>query len=160
MSESAIAIASNVTIMAYRFGDLIWSSSHKNHIGARGRTVVSQLLRGTTRLAPRYIAVGTGTTAVGDSDLALATEVFRRKVSRVVPMDDMVRYSLYVFEDEANDLADFTEIGLFSGTKFEDTDQEPLNGGRLFARALITPVSKDENTTLSIVWDIGVASAT
>lgn len=169
---SAVGIDHNVTVIGRRRGREIYRYTTRNRVTASGRNVVRDLLAGRGK-PPRYIALGTGTASVTDLDTDLGSESFRRQVDRILASGDEVLYDLFVSETEAiGDLGGnpipvtYYEIGLFSGTAWEtgtkddDETRNPFGGGVLVARARLAPCTKDEETTLSIVWELRVLSKT
>jgi hypothetical protein len=90
---------------------------------------------------PFHLAIGTGTNAAASGDTKLQAEAFRKAVSAKQRQGSMVRLRTFLLNNECN--GNFNEFAIFiAGTDAADS-------GTMFNR-LVTPVSKTQNTVLTI----------
>ena len=160
--NSQLTIDGNVhlEIRNAKTGELVDEQRVKNKVVAGGRNVVRDLLC-NVEWAPRYLACGESSTAVTDLDTGLETETYRNAFTRTVPSESKVTYQMHVLATQGNG-GTWREIGLFRGSKRLYTTEAggtPAGGGTLFARAIISPIIKTEDITVTINWDINLQSA-
>lgn len=107
-----------------------------NLVPTAGLNAIATLLKeGTTR--PKYIAVGTGTTAAAAGDTTLQTEVKRKEATvTVTEADVLLEVEFGAGEAEGA----ITEDGLLSAAA----------GGTLFARAVFAAVNIGAEDTLTV----------
>ncbi|MFA5715299.1 MAG: hypothetical protein WC998_06145 [Candidatus Paceibacterota bacterium] len=104
----------------------------KNRImNAALEEIVKSLTGATPNVEIKYLAVGTGTTAITDNDIALATEIFRTPDTALsANATGQVTSQFAVLKTEA--VATIEEIGIFGGTSATLT----ANIGILISRIL------------------------
>lgn len=114
----------------------------KNLITQSGLNFLASLLiNEQTNDVPFYLALGTGSTAAASGDSKLQTEVFRKILASKSRQGNMVRLRFFFQSAEAN--GNWTEFGVFAaGTALKDS-------GTMLNR-LVTPISKADNTVLTI----------
>lgn len=96
---------------------------------------------------PDFIAIGTSTNTVTDNDTALATEVFRKQITRkYVSGESKYVFQLYIDATEANGSGTqiLTEAGLFL----------LYSGGIMIARVTFSPITKNATVNVIIQWEI------
>jgi hypothetical protein len=138
----------------------------RNRVSSGGRNVVRDLLA-NIGYPPSIIALGTSERAVSDGDSALWGEVYSREVDTRILQESRLRVQTFVDFDQANGGGSQTikEVGLFAG------GAECLTGGRLdvdgsvlssrgtlFARAVVSPITKDNTVRITITWVVSISS--
>jgi hypothetical protein len=135
----------------------------KNRILKGGRDVVRDLL-GNVGYPPKVIGLGSSDVEVADGDESLLSEFYSREIDRRIVTASKIRYQTFVDYDEANGTGSnwIREVGLFAG------GSELLTGGRgsvatsatgvLFARALVSPIEKDDTKRFTISWEVPISA--
>jgi hypothetical protein len=96
-------------------GEVKKEEVHNRIMNASLQELVNPLIGTAANLEIKYLAVGTGTTAVTDNDAALATEIFRTPdTSLSANATGQVTSEFVVLDSEA--VATIEEIGIFGGT--------------------------------------------
>lgn len=125
-----------------------------NTVVYSGRRAFGRMLLGG-HAGVNYLAFGQNTPekAVEDTDTALQSEVWRGSVNRTFPAGMLQCYAR-LSETEANTYT-LREVGLFVNALRYGVivpGGYPLYGGTLFARALITPIAKDNTIVVLVYW--------
>jgi hypothetical protein len=96
-------------------GEVKKEEVHNRVMNASLEEMVKPLTGTAANLEIKYLAVGTGTTAVTDNDAALATEIFRTPdISLSANATGQVTSEFVVLDSEA--VITIEEIGIFGGT--------------------------------------------
>ena len=104
----------------------------KNRIMNNTLDELLKVLQGSaTNLQIKYLALGTGSTAVTDSDTTLDTEIFRTPVTTSTKTGTGQLTTLFVVLD-SEAVASITEIGIFGGSSATSS----ANSGTLISRIL------------------------
>ncbi len=129
-------------------GTVASSYEFKNQIVTAGHNLLRDFLKGNTVTGIGYVALGTGTTAVANTDTKLYAEVYRTTLTDIAVEDGILH--LYFFVPSAAISGTFTELGLFANGA-----TATLNTGTLFSRTVpSTAISKTSLQALTIQWDI------
>ena len=129
-------------------GTIASSYEFKNQIVTAGKNLLRDFLKGDTLAGIKYVALGTGTTAVADTDTQLETEVYRTTPTDIALENGVLH--LYFFVPSADISGTFTELGLFANDA-----TTTFNTGTLFSRTVpSTAISKTNTQALTIQWDI------
>lgn len=126
-----------------------------NKVVATGRNILRDIMLGVGGI-PQWIALGTTNTAVSDTDVALGNEYYRAQVTRRISSTGKATYKLHLTTAEANGQT-IQEIGLFVYASYT-TAGSPLGGGQLFARALVTPITKTVSIQVTFTWEFPITS--
>jgi len=78
--------------------------------------IVKPLTGTAANLEIKYLALGTGTTAVTDNDAALATEIFRLSANATISATATGQVTSDFVVADADAVATIEEIGIFAGT--------------------------------------------
>ncbi len=143
----------NVTVRAYRKGQLVQVVRSRNAIVASGRNAIRDLLAGRG-IAPTHIAIGTDSTVVSDTDTHLVAEIRRKAIDSWKLTTTSVNFRTIIIKSEFNGLSAFKELGLFCDRDYDGESDTVVNGGHMLARAVIGSVTKDDETELQIVWEV------
>jgi len=155
-SESVINMDNgNLHVEVERHGLLIHEEVVRNKVVATGRDIIRDLLLGVGS-QPDWIAVGTTSTAVADTDIALGAEYFRGRITRRLSNTGKATFKLHLTTSDANGQT-IREVGAFVHAVYTAAGS-PLGGGRLFARALVTPIVKDNTVTVTFTWEFPISS--
>lgn len=140
----------NVTLTGRdKRGRFIFRRKAKNLVTLTGRNLVVEMLGGTANAAPTHMALGTGSVAVTDADAALGTEAYRDLITRRRTFSSKIQFQLYLDQAEGNGTT-YTEAALIN----------VRNGvSVLFARITFSGISKDSSSSLTVSWDINLASS-
>jgi hypothetical protein len=157
MISEVMVPATNVEVELrdVRTGEVVGRSRTHNLVVTSGLNLVRDLLANSGR-APNCIALGTGNSATTMAMTALEAEVYRGYMTRRELSSASVRYQLFL--DAAippGQPYTIQEVGIFSGGSFYGSGT-PSTGGTLFARAVLTPFTKDSLVTATITWDIPI----
>ncbi|EGJ33173.1 MULTISPECIES: hypothetical protein [Moorena] len=131
-----------------------------NSIVYTGRELVAKLFTNQKIDPIRYIAVGTGNTAVKPAnDTQLGQEVFRKQIKNFDPSKDLIetgeddgkkcqiRLSVDLdFGEPKSQPVALTEAGLFNSLE--------KGKGIMYNRVTFPPITKSENFKLTLVWEI------
>lgn len=96
----------------------------KNRVVLTGRAVLARLLAGDNTYSGEinYGALGTGSTAISDSDSVLDTEVKRKQPASLIRTNDQIICDFYYSKADTN--GTYQEFGMFiDGTSVVDTGQ-------------------------------------
>ncbi|OLT60055.1 hypothetical protein [Moorena bouillonii] len=149
-----------LTIQTYNPQDqLVQEVKADNSIVYTGRELVAKLFTNQTIDPIRYIALGTGNTAVNPAtDTQLGKEVFRKELKpfdlgkdlkKTEEDDKKCKITLSVdldFGEPDKQPVELTEAGLFNSKK---KDQ-----GIMYNRVTFPKITKSENFKLTLVWEI------
>jgi len=104
----------------------------KNRITNAGLNLLRDALNGeVTSCEIKYLALGTGSTAINDNDTQLANEIFRSQfVSTTKPDIGQLEKTVVILDSEA--VAPIEEIGIFAGV----TASSVTNSGIMISRVL------------------------
>lgn len=128
----------------------------RNLVTLSGRNVIRDLLaRGVpgtgAGYAPTHFALGTGTTAVSDSDTKLVAEQYRDLFVTRQGQNSKVIWQGYLSEAQGNGFV-YAEAGLF--------DSAIKDQGSMLARTVfVTTVNKTSSVKLILTWEVQTASA-
>jgi hypothetical protein len=104
-----------ISIKNKNTGSIETEEVHNRIMNASLQEMVKPLTGVAANLEIKYLALGTGTTAVTDNDAALATEIFRTPdTSLSANATGQVTSEFIVLDSEA--VATIEEIGIFGGT--------------------------------------------
>lgn len=115
----------------------------KNLIVNNGLQRIAELLNGVSSTYMRAIAIGTGTTTVTNSDIALETEVARELATLTYESDYIAKFYKR-FEFGSGESYAISEIGILDNS---------VSGGTLLNHALISP-AKDVEQGIDLVATI------
>ena len=122
-----------IRIKDKRTGEIKTEKVHNRLMNASLQELVKPLTGVAANLEIKYLALGTGSTAVTDNDAALATEIFRvADTSLSANATGQVTSEFVVLDSEAT--GNITEIGIFGGSSATLT----ANVGILISRILWT----------------------
>lgn len=98
----------------------------------------------------RYIAVGSNGTATGAGTTTLGTEVFRKLITRRLPLDSGFTLQLFLDPSEANGTGtqDLREVGLFTAS----------SGGTCWARATHPLIQKNSTVAVTYDWTVTISA--
>jgi hypothetical protein len=141
-------------------GRVIQRQDRNNRIVRAGRTLVAELfggvVAGTPPTAVTHMAIGTGSTAAADDQVALVSERARKAIAAVTYSNvdegtapnavQRVRASLRTVFDfnEANGPAPLREAGIFTAAA----------GGVMYNRVVFDDVTKSNAFQLTLLWEI------
>lgn len=122
----------------------------ENIIPTVGRSVLAQRLANTTTYTGivNKVALGTGSAAVSNSDVQLATEVYRNNAASLTYASNIAYITGFFTAAEVN--GTFNEAGLFID------GAAGANTGQLFSRVLVA-VTKSSIQTLTIDWTLTIS---
>jgi hypothetical protein len=149
----------NLTLrLSNRSGSVVNEQVRKNRIVTSGRELVAQLFGGVETGTPptlvTHMAVGTGSNAPQDDDVALQNQRGDRKeigpvqYLPITDPDDVKRVQATLtaeFEyDEANGPGALREAGVFNAA----------TGGVMYNRVVFPAVTKTDAFKLTLIWDV------
>jgi hypothetical protein len=104
----------------------------KNRITNAGLNLLRNALNGeVTSCEIKYLALGTGSNAINDSDTQLQNEIFRAQfISTTKPDIGQLEKTILILDNEA--VAPIEEIGIFAGVTASST----TNSGIMISRVL------------------------
>lgn len=148
--DARLTFRANVTVTRRDLtGKIIEEIKIKNLLVATGRGLMVEQLGGTANAAPTHMAMGTSNTPVTDADTTLAAEYYRDLITRRRAFTSRIQYQLFLDTTQGNGVT-YSEAGLFN----------VRNGSSImFARVLFTGIPKDNSSTLTLSWDISLASS-
>lgn len=162
-------IFANVTIRVARGGSGYWD----HEVGMVGEEVLGYVrthnritLRGLEMArnqwlnvgpSPNFMGLGTDEAPPSGSEEQLGNEVYRKVISRRLKGPNYAGFMTFFPASEGtNDT--IREVGLFAGAGYT-TDDVPLGGGVLVARATITPITwVTGDVQFTITWQISNAA--
>lgn len=136
----------NVTIEVHDAvtGALLSRERQHNLVVSAGRNLIRDLLNGTSSAALTHFALGSGSTAVAATDVALQTEVFRDALTQKTPDAAKLTCKYYLATGSANGHT-LREAGLLTAAAL----------GTLYARvALASPVVKTSSIAVTFTWEL------
>ena len=112
--------------------------------------LVNEVVPAASAFSPKTIAMGTGSTAVTDADVALGTESTRKLVlRRSGPPYEAILQTVFFF-NEGNGVT-YSEAGLFATTALTAT-----SGELMFARVIFGGLNKTDAIELTITWSVKI----
>ena len=145
-----IGVNGNIHIIWTDANGATWSQRFDNLVVDGGLNLLRDRIAGTSSDYVTHFAVGTGTTSVTGTQIALGSEVFRDAItSAITTTSKAVRFEYYLPASYANGNT-LSEIGLFTAS----------TGGTLVARALLaTPIVKSALVTATFQWTISLSAS-
>ena len=145
-----IGVNGNIHIIWTDANGATWSQRFDNLVVDGGLNLLRDRIAGTSSDYVTHFAVGTGTTPVTGTQIALGSEVFRDAItSAITTTSKAVRFEYYLPASYANGNT-LSEIGLFTAS----------TGGTLVARALLaTPIVKSALVTATFQWTISLSAS-
>ena len=116
-----------------------------NLITTAGKDYLRDLLVGR-RIRPRYIAIGTGTTAAAAGDTALQTEVSREIIRRRSFTAGKATFQAFLDFSEGNG-STYSEAGLFDVSA----------SGTMLSHIVFSGVPKTSGIQMTFTWDITIS---
>lgn len=125
----------------------------RNLVVDNGISLLVDLIGGTG-FRPSHIELGTGTTAADPLDTVVETPEFRAEITARDKLVKAIQFQLFLGLNDGNGFT-YTEAGLFE-TGLQNS--APGDPGILVARALFSPVIKNNSIELTVTWTINVAA--
>lgn len=125
----------------------------RNLVVDNGISLLVDLIGGTG-FRPSHIELGTGTTPAAALDSIVETPQFRAEITARDKLVKAIQFQLFLGLNDGNGFT-YTEAGLFE-TGLQNS--APGDPGILVARALFSPVIKNNSIELTVTWTINVAA--
>jgi hypothetical protein len=145
-----------IKVSSARTGQLLKKIETRNRFVLSGRNQLRDLILFPKLYAapvdpslgftPDYVEIGSSGVATTDAMEALTAPVFRKLITRRIPLDSGFQIFLQLEPSEAND-NDLREVGIFTLT----------SGGRLWARAIHTLIEKTSSISVTYEWTFTLA---
>ncbi len=128
-------------------GEILETHEEHNLVTLAGRNLVRDLLNEASDTGLNYFAIGTGTAAAAEGDVALGAEVVRDVFTQRSAADGVLTIAYFLSSATANG-SDLTEAGLFTLS----------TAGTMFARAVHPAITKTSSVTVTYTWAITIGA--
>jgi hypothetical protein len=147
--QDAIKVGGNVTIDVWdvETGAHLRQEVAQNHVPLVGRTLIGAVMIGDTALTgnpPSHVAIGTGTSAVADTDTQLGNEVYRSVITQRSVAAGVVTWKFFVPSIAANGYT-LSEACIFNSSGIVPVPP-------LLSRVTHTPFVKTANISVTYTW--------
>ena len=146
--QDDIGISGNVEIIVRNeyTGKIIRKERKKNRIPNTGLNYMRDLIRGENTNPISHFAVGTDGTSTTENDIDLGNEVYRQQITRIDVADRILTVRYFLSSNEANG-------EILSEAAILNSDE----GGEMLGRVTYTDIEKNENISVTYIWDINLA---
>ena len=147
--QEVIKVGGNVTIDVWdvETGAHLRQEVAQNHVPLVGRTLIGAVMIGDTALTgnpPSHVAIGTGTSAVADTDTQLGNEVYRNVITQKSVAAGVVTWKFFVPSIVANGYT-LSEACIFNSSGIVPVPP-------LLSRVTHTPFVKTANVSVTYTW--------